>query len=123
MGRRLLVSGFSSLVVRTSFHGMRGYVCVAPPPPTLSILRPRREGYDDGASTTHRPLPAAAFVAGESPVEMLGQFTQIALEGPNALPGEWGHAARGCLPCLGPAPSTPLGGCVGCMLGTPGQPS
>lgn len=47
-----------------------------------------REGYEEGASSTHRALPAATFVMGDSPVEMLGQFTQIAVEGPNALAGE-----------------------------------
>ncbi|KAL4457861.1 hypothetical protein ABPG75_012726 [Micractinium tetrahymenae] len=43
-----------------------------------------REGYEDGISTTHKVLPAAAFIAGDSPIEMLGQFTAIAIEGPNS---------------------------------------
>lgn len=57
--------------------------------PSLSPLSGCREGYEEGASTTHRALPAAAFVAGDSPVEMLGQYTQLVLEGPGAQ-GEWG---------------------------------
>ncbi|GAB4820618.1 hypothetical protein N2152v2_007664 [Parachlorella kessleri] len=45
-----------------------------------------REGYDEGASSTHRALAAAAFVAGDAPVELLGRFTQLVLEGPASLP-------------------------------------
>ncbi len=44
----------------------------------------RREGYEDGISTTHKVLSAAAFIAGDSPIEMLGQYTTIAIEGPNS---------------------------------------
>lgn len=46
-----------------------------------------REGYEDGISTTHKVLSAAAFIAGESPIEMLGQYTAIAIEGPNSEGG------------------------------------
>ena len=45
---------------------------------------PRREGYEEGLSTTHKVLPAAAFVHGDNPIEMLGQYTAIAVEGPNS---------------------------------------
>ena len=41
-----------------------------------------REGYEEGAATTHRAAPAAAFIASATPVEMLGQFSQCA---PGAL--------------------------------------
>ena len=41
-----------------------------------------REGYEEGAATTHRAAPAAAFIASAAPVEMLGQFSQCA---PGAL--------------------------------------
>ncbi|KAI7836413.1 hypothetical protein COHA_009713 [Chlorella ohadii] len=43
-----------------------------------------REGYEEGLSTTHKVLSAAAFIAGDSPIEMLGQYTAIAVEGPNS---------------------------------------
>lgn len=43
-----------------------------------------REGYEEGISTTHKVLSAAAFVSGDNPVEMLGQYTTIAVEGPNS---------------------------------------
>jgi AdoMet-dependent rRNA methyltransferase SPB1 len=38
-----------------------------------------REGYEEGLSTTHRPAPAAAFLASDAPVEMLGRFTRLEL--------------------------------------------
>lgn len=55
--------------------------------PLLPSLRSLlcREGYEEGLSTTHKVLSAAAFIAGDSPIEQLGQFTAIALEGPNSL--------------------------------------
>jgi AdoMet-dependent rRNA methyltransferase SPB1 len=43
-----------------------------------------REGYEDGLSTTHKAAAALAFVISDSPVEMLGQYTQLALEGPSS---------------------------------------
>ena len=51
---------------------------------SFSLPPARREGYEEGISTTHKVLPAAAFIAGDSPVEMLGQYTAIAIEGPNS---------------------------------------
>lgn len=53
-------------------------ICV-PLPPGSS-----REGYEEGLSTTHKVLPAAAFIAGDNPIEMLGQYTAIAVEGANS---------------------------------------
>jgi AdoMet-dependent rRNA methyltransferase SPB1 len=44
-----------------------------------------REGYEEGISLAHRALSALAFVASESPVEMLGQYTHMVLEGPDAV--------------------------------------
>lgn len=41
-----------------------------------------REGYAEGLSTSHKALSALGFVASDTPVEVLGQFTQIALNGP-----------------------------------------
>lgn len=35
-----------------------------------------RDGYEEGSSSLHRPLPAAAFVASDSPVEVLGQHSR-----------------------------------------------
>jgi hypothetical protein len=35
-----------------------------------------RDGYEEGLSTLHRATPAAAFLASEQPVEMLGQFSR-----------------------------------------------
>eukprot|EP00887_Chlorella_sp_A99_P001387 scaffold8.g1387.t1 len=43
-----------------------------------------REGYEDGLSTTHKALAAAAFVAGDAPIEALGAYTAIVLEGPGS---------------------------------------
>jgi AdoMet-dependent rRNA methyltransferase SPB1 len=47
-----------------------------------------REGYEDGLSTTHRPAPAAAFIASDAPVEMLGRFTRLELGGGAGGAGE-----------------------------------
>lgn len=55
-----------------------------------------REGYEDGIATTHRSMPAAAFVCGASPVTALGAATKIALDGPDAYaPVAEKLAARG----------------------------
>ncbi len=35
-----------------------------------------REGYEDGLSSTHKAMSAAAFVASEEPVEMLGRYSR-----------------------------------------------
>lgn len=43
-----------------------------------------REGYDEGISSSHKTVSALAFIATDSPVEMLGQYTQMVLEGPGA---------------------------------------
>lgn len=37
-----------------------------------------REGYAEGASSLHSALPAAAFIASDTPVELLGQFSRCA---------------------------------------------
>lgn len=50
-----------------------------------------REGYEEGLSTTHKVVSAAAFVAGDNPIEMLGQYTTIALDGPYSE-GVWAWA-------------------------------
>ncbi|GIM12377.1 hypothetical protein Vretimale_15764 [Volvox reticuliferus] len=48
-----------------------------------------REGYEDGMSTSHRATSALAFLVSDAPVEMLGNFTELALEGTNSwLPVE-----------------------------------
>ena len=72
-----------------------------------------REGYADGISTTHKPLPAAAFIAGDNPVELLGNCTALVLDGP-ASEGERGGAAEGVhtgawagLPCACCTPHPP----------------
>ncbi len=44
-----------------------------------------REGYDEGISSSHKTVSGLAFIATDSPVEMLGQYTQMVLEGPGAL--------------------------------------
>lgn len=43
-----------------------------------------REGYEDGLSTTHKSSSAAGFLASDTPVEMLGGVTQLAIDGPNS---------------------------------------
>ena len=63
--------------------------------PATTAFHPCREGYEEGLSTTHKVLSAAAFIAGDSPIEMLGQFTAIAVEGPNSE-GELVHAGPAC---------------------------
>ena len=35
-----------------------------------------REGYAEGATTLYTPLPAAAFIVSETPVELLGQHSR-----------------------------------------------
>lgn len=35
-----------------------------------------REGYEDGLSTMHKATTAAAFIASEEPVEMLGNYSR-----------------------------------------------
>lgn len=40
-----------------------------------------REGYDDGLSSSHKAVPAAAFLMSDTPVEMLGQTTQLLITG------------------------------------------
>ena len=63
--------------------------------------RRHREGYDEGISSSHKVASALAFVASEAPVEMLGQFTRLELDGAGSWQvwtvcvygGEW--AGRG----------------------------
>jgi AdoMet-dependent rRNA methyltransferase SPB1 len=55
-----------------------------------------REGYEEGISTTHKPISAAAFVVGDSPIEALGQHTGIDLAG---------AASEGEFFCLGFRPT------------------
>ncbi|GLC72047.1 hypothetical protein PLESTF_001198400 [Pleodorina starrii] len=43
-----------------------------------------REGYEEGFSTSHRATSALSFVVSDAPVEMLGNFTELVLEGPNS---------------------------------------
>ena len=40
-----------------------------------------REGYEDGLSSSHKAASALAFIASDSPVEMLGQYTKLVLDG------------------------------------------
>lgn len=35
-----------------------------------------REGYEEGLSSTHKAASMAAFIASETPVEMLGQYSR-----------------------------------------------
>eukprot|EP00199_Chlamydomonas_sp_CCMP681_P002374 CAMPEP_0119115290 /NCGR_PEP_ID=MMETSP1180-20130426/50471_1 /TAXON_ID=3052 ORGANISM="Chlamydomonas cf sp, Strain CCMP681" /NCGR_SAMPLE_ID=MMETSP1180 /ASSEMBLY_ACC=CAM_ASM_000741 /LENGTH=428 /DNA_ID=CAMNT_0007104197 /DNA_START=116 /DNA_END=1398 /DNA_ORIENTATION=- len=46
--------------------------------------RRHREGYEDGLSTSFKTASALAFMMADTPVQMLGQVTQIALEGPQS---------------------------------------
>lgn len=43
-----------------------------------------REGYEEGLSTSRKVVSAAAFISGENPVEMLGKYTSLALDGDEA---------------------------------------
>jgi AdoMet-dependent rRNA methyltransferase SPB1 len=40
-----------------------------------------REGYEEGLSSGHKPLDGVAFVLGDRPIEMLGNYTTIKLDG------------------------------------------
>jgi AdoMet-dependent rRNA methyltransferase SPB1 len=46
-----------------------------------------REGYEDGLSIARKVVTATEFVVGDSPVEMLGEFTSISFD----VPGGEGH--------------------------------
>ncbi len=46
--------------------------------------RRHREGYEDGISTTFKALSALGFLTSDTPVELLGQFTRLALDGPES---------------------------------------
>ena len=52
-----------------------------------------REGYAEGLSTTHKALTAGAFIAGDNPIELLGQYTTISVEGPSSE-GRQGEVPR-----------------------------
>ncbi|KAL6765538.1 FtsJ-like methyltransferase-domain-containing protein [Haematococcus lacustris] len=43
-----------------------------------------REGYEEGLSTSHKVASAVAFLITDTPVEVLGKVTRIALEGPDS---------------------------------------
>ena len=58
--------------------------------------RRHREGYADGLSTSYKPLAAAAFVAGDSPIEALGNHTALLLADPGAEGGCVGRGWVGC---------------------------
>ncbi len=63
-------------------------------PPTLTPP-PSPSSYEDGLSSSHRAASALEFVASDTPVEMLGRFTRLELDGPGSwVPAEVG-AARG----------------------------
>lgn len=62
-----------------------------------------RSGYDDGASTLRRTAPAASFVRCQKPVEVLGRYTALLLDGPGSR-GEASDVASGA-PGPGSAPS------------------
>lgn len=48
-----------------------------------------RTGYEDGISSTHKALPATAFVLSDNPVPLLGVATRCAVF--------WHQSARRCL--------------------------
>ena len=51
-----------------------------------------REGYEEGISTSHRPMSAVEFLVSTTPVELLGRATKFELEGPGAeVVGEGGE--------------------------------
>ena len=43
-----------------------------------------REGYEDGLSSSHKMASALSFILSDAPVEMLGQFTRLVLDGPDS---------------------------------------
>jgi AdoMet-dependent rRNA methyltransferase SPB1 len=43
---------------------------------TKNKQKRQRQGYEDGLSTTHKAVSAAAFVVAESPLELLGTCTR-----------------------------------------------
>eukprot|EP00798_Chlamydomonas_sp_ICE-L_P025161 gene25161-10792_t len=44
----------------------------------------QREGYEEGLSTSHKVASALSFLVSDSPVEMLGNCTLLALDGPDS---------------------------------------
>ena len=38
--------------------------------------RRHREGYDEGLTTLHKPLPALSFIVADNPVQLLGQYSR-----------------------------------------------
>jgi AdoMet-dependent rRNA methyltransferase SPB1 len=51
----------------------------------LKIKQKRhREGYEEGLSTSHKPLAAVEFLLSDAPVELLGRATKFELEGPRS---------------------------------------
>ena len=43
-----------------------------------------REGYEEGLSSSHKMTSALSFILSDAPVEMLGQFTLLVLDGPDS---------------------------------------
>ena len=62
-----------------------------------------RSGYDDGASTLRRTAPAASFVRSSKPVEVLGRYNALVIEGAGSR-GEASDVASGA-PGPGSAPA------------------
>lgn len=56
-----------------------------------------REGYEDGLAVVHKACGAAYFILSDRPVELLGQFTQLLLEGPDSetAPAKGGASGGG----------------------------
>eukprot|EP00894_Picocystis_sp_ML_P000750 jgi/Pico_ML_1/51267/g2328.t1 len=57
-------------------------------PKAIDVLAPtkqkrHREGYEEGISTTHKPGSVLEFVNSESPVAMLGEYTQLLFQAPS----------------------------------------
>jgi len=57
-------------------------------PKAIDVLAPtkqkrHREGYEEGISTTHKPGSVLEFVNSESPVTMLGEYTQLLFQAPS----------------------------------------
>jgi AdoMet-dependent rRNA methyltransferase SPB1 len=48
--------------------------------------RRHREGYEEGLSSSYKKISVLEFLCSATPVEMLGQYTEIALEGQDS----WG---------------------------------
>jgi hypothetical protein len=60
-----------------------------------------REGYEEGLSTSHKPVSAVEFLLSDAPVELLGRATKFELEGPRSEQVSGGDQEAGSISSKG----------------------